>query len=110
MYVCSPCLRAQTIHFARSRTSDGVELRTDSVRITAAQPVHALYGNSTYSAAHYELNRCLTIRELARLQSFPDEHEFPTNRRAARQQIQNAVPVLLAYSVGKCLIESYNVT
>lgn len=48
---------------------------------------------------HYEQNRALTCRELARLQTFPDSFTFYGNTGNIQQQIGNAVPVLLAYKI-----------
>ena len=45
--------------------------------------------------------RPFTIREYARIQSFPDEWEFVGKRGSQYTQIGNAVPVLLAYEIAK---------
>lgn len=55
---------------------------------------------------HYEQNRALTPRELARLQSFPDSFIFEGNSISIQQQIGNAVPPLLGYAVAKQVKES----
>jgi DNA (cytosine-5)-methyltransferase 1 len=54
---------------------------------------------------HYELERRLTVRECARLQSFPDEFVFPFAAMTNMTQIGNAVPPILAHHVAKTVAE-----
>lgn len=54
---------------------------------------------------HYEYNRVPTIRENARLQSFPDDFVFTGNKTQQNRQVGNAVPPLLGYALGKELME-----
>ena len=48
---------------------------------------------------HYDQNRALTARELARIQSFPDDFIFEGASIQIQQQIGNAVPPKLAYQI-----------
>lgn len=61
---------------------------------------------------HPSETRPLTVREYARIQTFPDNWEFKGSLSSQYKQIGNAVPVNLSYHVGKCLIKmldgSYN--
>ncbi len=54
---------------------------------------------------HYSLKRRLTVRECARLQTFPDSFVFPHSATSNIMQIGNAVPPLLGYMVAKSISE-----
>ena len=101
-----------------------VEVKLDSVSPTIRSEHH---GNiefrrlsSEHGGKHYEeLNqglkeRRLTVRECARLQTFPDEYQFIINNPVAKKEpsvsssdaykiIGNAVPCVLAYNIAKNL-------
>ena len=54
---------------------------------------------------HPSETRPLTVREYARIQSFPDNWKFQGTMSSQYKQIGNAVPVNLSYHIGCCLIE-----
>ncbi|PAX56132.1 DNA cytosine methyltransferase [Brunnivagina elsteri] len=62
-------------------------LRAGSGNRTAARPIH------------YQHARVITVREAARLHSFPDWFDFGATKLAAHKAIGNSVPPLLAYAI-----------
>lgn len=65
-------------------------------------------GKDSYSHIHYDCKqaRTISVREAARLQSFPDGFHFAGSMNAAFKQIGNAVPPLFAYSLAMALRET----
>lgn len=57
---------------------------------------------------HPEETRPFTVREYARIQTFPDAWQFTGSMTAQYAQIGNAVPVNLAYAVGLELVRTLN--
>lgn len=57
---------------------------------------------------HPTETRPLTVREYARIQTFPDEWLFAGNLTAQYKQIGNAVPVNLAWAVGRAVMRLMN--
>lgn len=52
---------------------------------------------------HYKLNRMISVREMARLQTFPDDFIFVGRMKRAMWQVGNAAPPLLFKHIGKAI-------
>lgn len=77
-------------------------------RLVADRPAYTIraecHGNIQY---HYKFPRRISMREAARVQSFPDNFIFDAQLRETERQVGNAVPPVLAWHVAqavrKCL-------
>lgn len=73
-------------------------------RLKANKPAHTIraecHGNIQF---HYRLSRRLSMREAARLQSFPDNFIFDGGLRETERQVGNAVPPVLAWHIAKAV-------
>lgn len=58
---------------------------------------------------HYEHDRCITVREMARLHGFPDWFRFHSTKWHGARQIGNAVPPPLARAIAGQVIEALGV-
>ena len=67
--------------------------------------VIAHIGMDGYMYIHPTENRTLSVREAARIQSFPDDFEFVGNQQETYVQVGNAVPPLLAKAIGESLLK-----
>ncbi|SDL09134.1 DNA cytosine methyltransferase [Natronincola ferrireducens] len=61
--------------------------------------------NISNSPIHPVRNRCFSPREAARLQSFDDKFLFIGDKESITTQIGDAVPPLLAKTIGECLLD-----
>jgi DNA (cytosine-5)-methyltransferase 1 len=77
-------------------------------RLHSEKPANTIHTRfdvaSTGSLYHPKENRALTVREGARLQSFPDTYIFSGKKGSQYRQVGNAVPPLLAHAIGKKII------
>ncbi len=75
-------------------------------RLVAGRPGYTIraecHGNIQY---HYSLPRRISMREAARLQSFPDKFLFVSGLRETERQVGNAVPPVLAWHVANSVLE-----
>lgn len=73
-------------------------------RMIADRPGYTIraecHGNIQF---HYALPRRISMREAARIQSFPDNFIFPCGLRDTERQIGNAVPPVLGWHVANAL-------
>lgn len=77
------------------------------LRLSPDRPSHTVVahlGTDTYSHIHPWEPRGISVREAARLQSFPDGYRFFGNMGEAYKQIGNAVPPLLAKALAGCIL------
>lgn len=68
------------------------------IRYDSTKPSYCVTGDMR-KIFHYSQNRALTPRELARIQTFPDDFIFYGTSSQIQQQIGNAVPPLLAEKI-----------
>lgn len=93
-----------------SRNEIPVELRPKSgdirkyIKYASNKPAVCVTGDMR-KIFHYEQNRALTVRELAKLQSFPDHFVFKGSRISQQQQVGNSVPPKMAEAIAKIIIK-----
>jgi len=73
-----------------------------------ARTLMAHLGKDSYSHIHYDSGqaRTISVREAARLQSFPDGFQFAGTMNPAFRQIGNAVPPLLAKAIAEQVMKT----
>jgi DNA (cytosine-5)-methyltransferase 1 len=69
--------------------------------------VLAHIGMDGYMYIHPTEDRTLSVREAARIQSFPDDFEFIGNQQETYVQVGNAVPALMAMKIAQSVYDSF---
>ena len=88
----------QSQYFRASRAQNG-NGQGDEVS-PADAPSYTIRANAKSRVQfHYRLDRRLTVRECARIQTFPDTFEFPHSTTENMREIGNAVPPVLGNAV-----------
>lgn len=72
-------------------------------RLDRSKPATTMVPGHNAFPIHPFLNRALTVREAARIQTFPDELIFQGNRQEQCIQVGNAFPPLLAEILANCI-------
>jgi DNA (cytosine-5)-methyltransferase 1 len=79
-------------------------------RLEAAKPSIVIGNFRKNMLIHPHANRGLSVREAARIQSFPDSYEFQGSIGFQQQQVGNAVPPRLAEAVFKSVLKSSGIS
>lgn len=74
-------------------------------RLASSEPSKAITGGALREFVHPTEDRPLTVRECARIQTFPDDFEFLGTQGEKIQMIGNAVPPRLAERIAASLFE-----
>lgn len=70
-------------------------------RLSRSKPATTMVPGHNAFPLHPTENRSLTVREAARIQTFPDDVVFCGSRQEQCIQVGNAVPVKLSYAIAK---------
>ena len=85
----------------------GIKVQYSSLykRLDENQPSITMSNYRKSMIIHPRENRLLSVREAARIQSFPDNYIFKGGISSMQQQVGDAVPPLLAKAIGKQILK-----
>ncbi|MCH5278158.1 MAG: DNA cytosine methyltransferase [Christensenellaceae bacterium] len=93
-------------HFAHIWSNAKASGEQGNRKLIADRPGYTMraecHGNIQF---HYSLPRRISMREAARIQSFPDTFSFPCGLRETERQIGNAVPPVFAWHIANAVKE-----
>ena len=88
--------------WSKAKPSSGQGLRFLAPDAPAPTMRSECHGNIQF---HYSLPRRISMREAARIQSFPDDFSFEAKLRETERMIGNAVPPVLAWYLGESVLD-----
>ena len=83
-----------------ARTQNSIYLKLDS-----SKPSGTVINVRKSMWIHPTLDRAISVREAARLQSFPDDFIFKGTKDSQYQQVGNAVPPLMAQGIAEEILK-----
>src|SRR5712692_899450 len=95
-------------HLRRYRSDIFKDKYNRLVRSGLSRTITAHIARDGYWYIHPVQHRTLSVREAARIQTFPDSFRFAGEPSHRLRQIGNAVPVLVGEAIGEAVVESFS--